>query len=109
MQKQGAASTGSGAFACGLHAVDRGLLDPVVRRAGRKRLRGVPRQCSRYKKPAWAQDRRARESMVAQTTYVWTAAKFVPSYIRDPHLTHVLAAKGRTRTGCQRVRQPHAE
>ena len=55
------------------------------------------------------QDRRARESVVAQTTYVWTAAKFVPSYIRNPHITHVLAAKSRTRTGCQRVRQPHAE
>ena len=113
MLHRGPSGTGAvfeGARHCdGGDAVDGGVLDPAVRRAGGGRFRGVPGQRAGHQKSAWTQERRAREPVAVEVAYLRTVAELLSPHLGDPGAAYVLASARRTHSHRDGVCAAHAE
>src|SRR5262252_961570 len=79
------------------HAVDWRLLDSALRDPGRAWFRGLSGERTPYEEPTRTQERCAGEPVVAEIAHLRAAEQFVPTRLRDPSASNLLAATSRTR------------
>src|SRR5215470_7031474 len=82
------------------HAIHRSLLGRGIRHSRTSGFGGVPGECPGHEESAWAEERRAGESMADEAAHLWTVAKFVPAITRDSRDADLLAAAQRSRAEC---------
>src|SRR5215469_18939763 len=91
------------------HAIDRSVLDGLVRHSGTGGFGSLFGECAGYEEFTGAEDRRAGKSVADEAAYLRLIAQFVSAVTGSPHPADVLAATARLGAGGWGARPADAE